>query len=136
MVTFEDIMTMLVGEIHDELRHERKSKQDREQDIVKREDGSLLIDGTVNLHQLEVALEVTRWFDPPPRGIGTVSGLVLSLLKRPPAIGDVLTWNDLRIEVVDMDGPKIDRLLIQTVADSPVGTAPPSNPVSSDYSAP
>ncbi|MCX7409169.1 MAG: hemolysin family protein [Planctomycetales bacterium] len=136
MVTFEDIMTMLVGEIHDELRHERKSKQDREQDIVKREDGSLLIDGTVNLHQLEVALEVTRWFDPPPRGIGTVSGLVLSLLKRPPAIGDVLTWNDLRIEVVDMDGPKIDRLLIQTVADSPVGTAPPSTPVSSDYSAP
>ncbi len=136
MVTFEDIMTMLVGEIHDELRHERASKHDREQDIVKRADGSLLIDGTVNLHQLEMALEVTRWSDPPPRGIGTVAGLVLSLLKRPPIIGDALMWNDLRIEVIDMDGPKLDRLLIQMVSDPPASAAPPSTPVSSDDAAP
>ena len=125
MVTFEDIMEMLVGEIHDELRHERESKHDRAQDIVKRTDGSLLIDGTVNLHQLEEALEIGRWSEPPPRGIGTVSGLVLSLLKRPPQIGDVLTWNDLRIEVIDMDGPKIDRLLIQPIVDPSAIPAPP-----------
>lgn len=113
MVTLEDVMEMLVGEIHDELRHERSSKQNIEQSIVKREDGSLLVDGTVNLHELEEALEISRWPEPVPRGIGTVSGLVLAVLKRPPSIGDVLTWSDLRIEIVDMDGPKIDRLLIQ-----------------------
>jgi putative hemolysin len=112
MVTLEDVMEMLVGEIHDELRHERRAKQFHEQSIVKREDGSLLVDGTVNLHELEQALEVSRWPDPVPRGIGTISGLVLALLKRPPNIGDVLSWSDLRIEIVDMDGPKIDRLLI------------------------
>ncbi len=112
MVTLEDVMEILVGEIHDELRHERSIKQNHEQTIVKREDGSLLVDGTVNLHELEEALEVSRWPEPVPRGIGTVSGLVLAVLKRPPSIGDVLTWSNLRIEIVDMDGPKIDRLLI------------------------
>lgn len=117
MVTLEDVMEMLVGEIHDELRHERSTlQQNREQSIVKREDGSFSVDGTVNLHELEQALEVSRWPEPVPRGIGTVSGLVLALLKRPPAIGDVLTWSSLRIEIIDMDGPKIDRLLISPQA--------------------
>lgn len=114
MVTLEDVMEMLVGEIHDELRHERQAKHHHEQSIVKREDGSLSVDGTINLHELEQALEVSRWPEPVPRGIGTVSGLVLALLKRPPNIGDVVNWSDLRIEIVDMDGPKIDRLLIQS----------------------
>ena len=122
MVTLEDVMEMLVGEIHDELRHERSSKRNQEQSIVKRQDGSLLVDGAVNLHELEQALEVSRWPDPVPRGIGTVSGLVLALLKRPPKIGDILNWSDLRIEVVDMDGPKIDRLMISTAE----AAAPPS----------
>lgn len=122
MVTLEDVMEMLVGEIHDELRHERSSKQNVEQSIVKRDDGSLLVDGAVNLHELEQSLEVGRWPEPVPRGIGTVSGLVLALLKRPPNIGDILNWSDLKIEIIDMDGPKIDRLLI-TPESSPLEPA-------------
>lgn len=117
MVTLEDVMEMLVGEIHDELRHERSSqRQNPEQAIVKRDDGSLLVDGTINLHELEQALDIGRWPEPAPRGIGTVSGLVLAFLKRPPNIGDVVTWSNLTIEIVDMDGPKIDRLLISQQA--------------------
>lgn len=111
MVTLEDVLEMLVGDIHDEHRDGRDGDR-HEPDIVVRDDGSLSVDGSSNLHELEKALDVTRWSDPVPRGVGTVSGLVLALLKRPPHIGDVILWNDLRIEIVDMDGPKIDRLLI------------------------
>ena len=112
MVTLEDVLEMLVGAIHDEHRLSRNNER-HEPDIVVREDGSMSVDGLSNLHELERALDVSRWDEPVPRGVGTVSGLVLALLKRPPHIGDVIHWNDLRIEVVDMDGPKIDRLLIQ-----------------------
>jgi putative hemolysin len=116
MVTLEDVLEMLVGDIHDEHRHSRDGDR-HEPDIVPREDGSLSVDGTCNLLELEKALDISRWSDPIPKGVGTVSGLILALLKRPPHIGDVLEWNDLRIEIVDMDGPKIDRLLINQVGE-------------------
>lgn len=107
MVTLEDVFEILVGDIHDERR------QDHEQQLVRREDGSWLADASVSLHDVEVTLEIPRWLDPPPRGVSTISGVVLSVLRRPPRIGDSVVWNDLKIEVVDMDGPRIDRLLIQ-----------------------
>lgn len=117
MVTLEDVLEMLVGDIHDEHRHGRDGDR-HDPDIVKREDGSLSVDGSSNLHELETALDISRWTDPVPKGVGTVSGLMLALLKRPPHIGDVVEWNDLRLEIVDMDGPKIDRLLIQVIGES------------------
>ncbi len=107
MVTVEDVIEMLVGSIHDEHR-----RDDVEQEIVKRDDGSLLVDATVNLSNLQQALAISRWSEPPPRGVGTVAGLILSRLKRPPKIGDIVSWADWKLEVVDMDGPRIDRILI------------------------
>jgi putative hemolysin len=107
MVTLEDVLEMLVGTIHDEHR-----PHDHSQDLVRRDDGSWLVDAHVNLHELQKALDVTRWSETPPRGVGTISGLMLALLRRPPKIGDKATWSDLEIEIVDMDGHRIDRLLV------------------------
>lgn len=107
MVTLEDVLEMLVGAIHDERRPE-----DHAQDIVQRPDGSLLVDAKVNLHELQKTLAVSRWSEPPPRGVGTVSGLVLALLRRPPRVGDRVTWSDFTFEIVDMDDYRIDRLLV------------------------
>lgn len=115
MVTLEDVLEILVGDIHDEHR------QDQEQLIVEREDGSLLVDGLLPLHDLQEALKLPRWPDPPPKGVGTVAGIILALIRRPPTIGDTVEWSHLKLEVVDMDGPRIDRLLVQfrpTVAES------------------
>jgi putative hemolysin len=113
MVTLEDVLEMLVGAIHDEHR-----PHDHSQDIVRRDDGSLLVDAQVNLHELQKALGWNRWGEPPPRGIGTVSGLVLALLRRPPKVADKVEWSALTIEIVDMDGHRIDRLLIAPPAEA------------------
>ncbi|MDP1798658.1 MAG: hemolysin family protein [Planctomycetaceae bacterium] len=111
MVTMEDVFEMLVGNIHDE--HRGDHIRDQAQSIVRREDGTWLIDGLVNLHELQQTLSISRWTEAVPRGVGTLSGLVIGVLKRPPKVGDVLEWSDLKIEIVDMDGPRIDRLLVQ-----------------------
>ena len=116
MVTMEDVLEMLVGDIHDELRHSQDSET-QVPNIVRRENGSLSVAGSCNLHELESSLDISRWTEAVPRGVGTVSGLMLSLLKRPPQIGDVMRWNDLRLEIVDIDDSKIDRLLIHQQSD-------------------
>jgi putative hemolysin len=50
--------------------------------------------------------------EPLPRDYTTISGLVLAQLERIPTAGDVVDWRGLRIEVVDMDGRRIDKLVI------------------------
>ncbi len=106
MVTLEDVIEELVGEINDE--HQR----DKQQEIVRRDANSWLIDGQVNVPDLLEALDMQ---DPEPdanRSFSTVSGLVLDQLGRIPDVGDRTQWFDLHLEVVDMDGQRIDRLMV------------------------
>jgi putative hemolysin len=103
LVTLEDVLEELVGEIHDE--HRRETSQ-----FVQREDGSWLVDGGTGIEDLAEKLGIK--LDAVPRDYSTVSGLVLAELERIPATGDSLRWRGLTIEVVDMDGRRIDKLLI------------------------
>ena len=107
LVTLEDVMEELVGEIRDEHDHDRNSE------FVQREDGSWLVDGSLAVDDLfgRMALPDSGL----PRDYSTVSGLVLDELEKIPSVGDAFLWNGLSIEVVDMDGRRIDRLLIQRV---------------------
>jgi len=104
LVTLEDVLEELVGEIHDEHR------QADAQAFVQREDGSWLVDGSVAIDDLVDRFGLKG--EPLPRDYTTISGLVLAELERIPAAGDVVTWRGLRIEVVDMDGRRIDKLLV------------------------
>jgi len=105
LVTLEDVLEELVGEIHSE--HHR----DRESEVVQREDGSWLVDGGVGIEALADLFEIK--LDAVPRDYSTVSGLVLALLERIPATGDTTRWQGLLIEVVDMDGRRVDKLLVR-----------------------
>ncbi|MFM8706289.1 MAG: hemolysin family protein, partial [Planctomycetia bacterium] len=104
LVTLEDVLEDLVGEIHDEHRRETSP-------FVQREDGSWLVDGGAGVEDLAEKLGIK--LDAIPRDYSTVSGIVLAELERIPATGDVVQWRGLAIEVVDMDGRRIDKLLVR-----------------------
>ncbi|MFM8282323.1 MAG: hemolysin family protein [Planctomycetaceae bacterium] len=105
MVTMEDVLEELVGEIHDEHRTGAPER------FTLREDGSWLVDGSAGVEDLVKRLDIRA--DELPRDYSTVSGLVLATLERIPAVGDTAEWNGLVFEVVDMDGRRIDKLLVR-----------------------
>jgi len=105
MVTLEDVLEELVGEIHDEHRREEQRA------FLQREDGSWLVDGGASVEDLAKRFELK--LGATSREYSTVSGLVLAELERIPVVGDTLRWQGLVVEVVDMDGRRIDKLLVR-----------------------
>lgn len=102
IITLHDIMEVLVGEI--------TVDEDDDDRVVVREDGSMLIDGQHSFYEFLQELEIDEDTDGLP--YQTVGGLVLDILEHIPAAGEKVTWRDYTIEVVDMDGARIDKLLV------------------------
>jgi putative hemolysin len=106
MVTLEDVVEEIVGEIRDEhRRHE-------EQKFVQRDDHSWLVDGSLSIADLTQRLELPHDDTWEGRGFSTIAGLILDQLGHIPTIGNTVDWNGLGLEVVDMDGQRIDRVLV------------------------
>jgi putative hemolysin len=103
LVTPADILRAIAGGVGDVSSLERS-------EAVRREDGSWLLDGQIAIHEVERLLE--RNDLAAGDNFNTIAGFVLWHLGRLPAVGETLSWKDLRIEVVDLDGNRIDKLLI------------------------
>ncbi|USI73331.1 hemolysin family protein [Sphingomonas morindae] len=86
---------------------DRESGDDPE--LVEREDGSLLVSGALSADALAERIGLTL---PEDRDYATVAGLVLAALRRIPDTGDHFEMGGWRIEVVDMDGRRVDKLLV------------------------
>ncbi len=106
MVTLEDVVEEIVGEMRDEHR------RNEEQKIILRDDGTWLFDGTVSIADMIDRLEISGDDSWEGRGFSTIAGLILDQLGHIPTTGDKADWNGLSLEVVDMDGQRIDRVLI------------------------
>jgi len=106
LATMEDVLEELVGEIHDEHR------RDHVQLFVQREDGSWLIDGGMPIHDFVELMQDRLPQLKAPEDISTVSGVVLQNLERIPMVGEKVHWHGIAMEVVDMDGARIDRILV------------------------
>ncbi|MDT1060490.1 hemolysin family protein [Paracoccus sp. CPCC 101403] len=101
VVTPMDVLEAITGEF--------SGMDDDEPKLVQREDGSLLVAGWMPVDEFADRLSVPLSED---RDFSTVAGLVLDLAGAIPQVGDCVEWDGWRIEVVDLDGRRIDKLLV------------------------
>ncbi len=103
LVTLDDILEGLVGEIPelDEIE---------EPMAVQREDGSWLVDGLMPVDDFKDLFDLGDL--PEEEDYQTLGGFVVAQWGRIPAVADEFTWRRLRIEVVDMDGNRVDKVLV------------------------
>lgn len=116
IVTAADVLGAIAGDV-------AFSPEDGLARPQKREDGSWLLDGRMAIEDAEIALgsDLTPEDDPP---YTTVAGLVIHHLQRIPDLGDAAVSSGWRFEVIDMDGRRIDKLLVARIApsqDDPTG---------------
>lgn len=107
MVTVTDVMGAILGRL--------QSMQTDETDamVARREDGSLLVDGALPIEDVRellggIALPDIEEFD-----YHTAAGMAIAHFGRIPNVGEYFDWEGWRIEVVDLDGPRVDKLLLQ-----------------------
>ena len=115
LVTLQDVLEAVTGEF--------KPRSAEDAWAVQREDGSWLLDGLIPLPELKDRLELKSVPDESKGRYHTLSGLVMWLSGRLPQTGDVMTWENWRLEVVDLDGKRIDKVLATPIA--PIGSPPP-----------
>ena len=83
-----------------------------EQAIVQREDGSWLVDGSVSTDDLRELLGLSQLPNEEDHDFRTAAGMVMAHFGRIPQAGEHFSWNGFRFEVIDLDGPRIDKLMI------------------------
>ncbi len=103
MVTLHDVIESVTGEF---LPHDTEEAW-----AVQREDGSWLLDGLIPIVELKDRLGIRTVPEEDKGRYHTLSGMVMWLLGRLPGTGDIATWENWRLEVIDLDGKRIDKVL-------------------------
>lgn len=102
LVTSADLLLAIVGEATD-LRGVEEAGS------VQRADGSWLLDGLLPLDEFQDLFELE---EQEVAGMETLGGLVMTLLGHVPSTGETVEWSGLRLEVMDMDGHRVDKVLV------------------------
>lgn len=101
IVTLKDIMEGLIGQV---------PELGEEAEITLRADGSWLVDGQLSFYDFLEYFDMEDLYA--EHDYNTLSGLILEILERVPKTGETLTWLTFRFEIVDMDGARIDKVLV------------------------
>ena len=115
LVTLSDLMGAVVG------RLQASENTDDDALVVTRQDGSLLVDGSLPNDDLRELLGGVSLPGDEEADYNTVAGLVIDHFGRIPHVGEHMEWAGWRIEVVDLDGARIDKLLLQPLPEDADG---------------
>ncbi|MFT3946746.1 MAG: hemolysin family protein [Agriterribacter sp.] len=108
MITLNDILEAIVGEI--------PQVDTVDYEIKEREDGSYFIDGQLPFYDFLSTFNKTEWMNEGEQEFDTLAGFILHQLERIPRTGDTLEWRGFTFEIADMDGHRIDKVLV-TISD-------------------
>lgn len=106
LITLHDLTECVFGDIVED-------GDAPEPEIVKRDDGSYLVDGAVKLAEFMETMGIDEYDDVDDEGFATVGGLTMYMLERLPREADTFTYRHLQFEVADMDGERVDKLIVR-----------------------
>lgn len=107
LATLTDLLSAVVGKTAAPLAETRATDP-----IVQREDGSWLVDAGIGTDDLRELLAVDDLPNEEDHDFRTVAGMVIAHFGRIPGVGESFVWDGFRFEVVDLDGPRLDKVLI------------------------
>ena len=107
VITLNDILEALVGDAADFYKEDFQ--------LVAREDGTWLVDGHYSLHDFLTYFDLDELIS--DYEVNTVSGLIMTELSHIPKQGEKLIWQKFELEVIDMDGVKIDKVMVKSLRD-------------------
>jgi putative hemolysin len=105
LISLDDILDAIVGDVV-------SPQGTDEAEAVQREDGSWLFDGMILVDDIKELLGVDEFPEEKEDHYETLNGLMMSRLERVPASGDHFEWDGYKFEVVDMDGRRVDKVLV------------------------
>ncbi len=105
LVTMNDILEEIVGDV-----------EPAEPEAVQRQDGSWLLDGMLPVDDFKELFGISKL--PGEGDYQTLGGFVMMQMGRVPAPGEWFDWDRYRIEVVDMDGNRVDKVLVRVMPPS------------------
>ncbi len=105
MITINDILKAIVGEMPED--------EDDDYGIVERKDGTYLIDAQIQFYDFLTKFEKTDWMNDGEQEFDTLAGFILHELKHIPETGETFGWRGFEFEIIDMDGQRIDKVLVK-----------------------
>ncbi len=105
MITLNDILEAIVGDIP------QSDMSDYE--VKERDDGSFLVDAQIPFYDFLSRFDKAEWMNEGEHEFDTLAGFILHELERIPQTADKFEWKGFKIEIIDMDGHRIDKVLVR-----------------------